>query len=61
MRDENAQCLHMMMERLKEGHLHPVLDINGHGKLVPVFKCSDCHSIFYAVTPSDSPKPVKVI
>jgi hypothetical protein len=54
-------CVHMMLERINEDEQKAVLDINGHGKLVPSFKCSGCGALFYAITSSGEPKKPKVI
>ena len=54
-------CVHMMLERIDDEANRAVLDINGHGKLVPHFKCSNCGAFFYAVTPSGEVRKPKII
>lgn len=56
-----VDCLHMMLERVKQENVHPVLDLNGHGQLVPHFKCGDCGQVFYAISAGPTQKPDKAI
>lgn len=44
-----SECLHFTIDRLDEEEKKAVLNLNGHGMLVPMLICKDCHTHFYVI------------
>lgn len=50
--DSPTVCVHMMLERIDEDSEKESLDIDGHGTLVPYFRCCGCGALLFALMPS---------
>lgn len=52
-----SECLHIYIDRLNDDEKKVVLNLNGHGMLMPMLICRDCHQRFYVVV--EGPKSKK--
>ena len=42
------ECLHTLLHYIKDGK--GIVELNGHGMLVPAFKCDECGTMFFRIS-----------